>query len=185
MTNFVITAIEPAGGGAVTRTENIVDRTEHYDYYDYYNEFRYHWNCDTLQAIPANGYVFDHWRVSVVKKWYDMISDPSGKSPFSWEEGPYWKGDFTDNPLKITIKDDKLYPDVFDSDSPGYTDVDIYIGSTQLQPEYLRPWIENYMTFTAVFKKVSPTYTHLPVYSITQNKLIYHTTPNKLLRDSP
>lgn len=48
MTNFVITAIEPAGGGAVTRTENIVDRTEHYDYYDYYNEFRYHWNCDTL-----------------------------------------------------------------------------------------------------------------------------------------
>ena len=52
---------------------------------------------------------------------------------------------------------------------------------------YYRPAWEYIWTATAVFKKSTPepTYTHLPVYSISQNKLMYHTSANKLLRDSP
>ena len=89
------------------------------------------------------------------------------------------------NPLQITIQPDSKYPNYFDSNSPGYIEADTHVGSTN--EEYFRPWIENIWTVTAVFKKTSPepTYTHLPVYSIAQNKLMYHTSANKLLRDSP
>ena len=63
--------------------------------------------------------------------------------------------------------------------------MDANVGSTN--EGYYRPVFENIWTVTAVFKKTSPepTYTHLPVYSISQNKLMYHTSANKLLRDSP
>ena len=89
------------------------------------------------------------------------------------------------NPLQITIQPDSKYPNYFDSNSPGYIEADTHVGSTN--EEYFRPWIENIWTVTAFFRKTSPepTYTHLPVYSITQNKLMYHTSANKLLRDSP
>lgn len=183
--NYIITQVDPAGGGAVTRTENIVTRVEHIDTQSYSNEWRYHWNCDTLVAVPAPGYVFDHWTISIKQKWYDGIDDPNGKSPFLWEDGPYYKGMFFDNPLVLGIKDGELYPDILGSDAPGYSDVDTYVGSEYQPPIYYRPWIENYATITAYFKKVTPTYTHLPVYEIRSSTLMYHIGANKLLRDSP
>lgn len=186
---YIVTQVDPAGGGTVTRTENIVDRTERFDTLDYYNEWRYHWNCDTLQANPAPGYVFDHWNVSYIERWYDGIEDPTGKSPFSWEGGPYAPSGPFNNPIVITIQDGQTYPDrPFNNSPPGYIELDAYVPKgteVTISPVYYRPAFENIWTFTAVFRKVSPTYTHLPVYSITQNKLMYHTTANKLLRDSP
>ena len=132
-------------------------------------------------------YVFDHWGISVNERWYDAITDPTGQSPFSWED-TYAKT-ITDeqskgNPLQITIAPDSKYPN-FGSDSPGYTEVDANVGNPNIAASYYRPWIENIWTVTAFFKKTSQTYTHLPVYSIAQNKLMYHTSANKLLRDSP
>lgn len=180
---YIVTKVDPAGGGTVTRIENIVDRTQHYDYTDYYNEYRYHWNCDTLQANPSPGYVFDHWDVSINEKWYDAIHTPDGQSPFSWEQ-TYKKVVSNNNPLQITIEPDSIYPNYGDN-SPGYIDADAYIGHPTFQPYYYRPWIEYIWTVTAIFKKISHTYTHLPVYDLQSGKLMYHMTANKLLRDSP
>ena len=185
---YIVTQVDPVGSGTVTRTENIVPRTVRYDTSYDYSEFRYYWNCDTLQANPAQGYEFDHWEIVVNQKWYKGISTPTGQSPFDREHTwnfalneDYSKG----NPLQITIEPDKTYPKYFDDNSPGYIESDVHVGSTN--EEYFRPWIENIWTVTAVFKKSTPepTYTHLPVYSISQNKLMYHTSANKLLRDSP
>lgn len=186
---YIVTKVDPAGGGTVTRTENVVDRIKPIQYDDYYNEFRYHWNCDTLYANPAPGYEFDHWEISVNERWYDAITDPTGQSQFSWEDtydkvitNEQSKG----NPLQITIQPDSIDPN-FGSDSPGYVDLDAYIGHPTIAPEYYRPWIEHIWTVTAFFKKTSPepTYTHLPVYEISSGKLMYHMAANKLLRDSP
>ena len=185
---YIVTQVDPVGSGTVTRTENVVQRTDRTESSVDYSEFRYYWNCDTLQANPAPGYEFDHWEIVLNAKWYSGIPTPTGQSPFYWEETraltlsqDYSKG----NPLQITIEPDNKYPNYFDSDSPGYIEADIHVGSTDA--EYFRPWIENIWTVTAVFKKTSPepTYTHLPVYSIAQNKLMYHISANKLLRDSP
>ena len=183
---YIVTQVDPVGGGTVTRTENIVQRTKRQNTDIDYSEQRYYWNCDTLQANPAPGYEFVRWGIVVNQKWYDAISTPTGQSPFSWEDTwaltlseDYSKG----NPLQITIQPDSKYPNYFDSNSPGYIEADTHVGSTN--EEYFRPWIENIWTVTAVFKKTSQTYTHLPVYSISQNKLMYHTSVNKLLRDSP
>lgn len=182
---YIVTQVDPVGGGIVTRTENIVQRTQSFGTQGDSSEYRYYWNCDTLQAIPSQGYEFDHWEIVVNQKWYDPISTPTGQSPFSWED-TYGKTLSEDqskgNPLQITIQSDSLYPN-FGDDSPGYVEADTHIGSTN--EEYYRPWIENIWTVTAVFKKVSHRYTHLPVYSISQNKLMYHITAAKLLRDSP
>ena len=184
---YIVTQVDPVGSGTVTRTDNVVQRTDRTDTSVDYSEFRYYWNCDTLQANPSPGYEFDHWEIVVNQKWYDGISTPTGQSPFSWED-TYAKTlteeQSKGNPLQITIQPDSKYPD-FGDDSPGYIEADTHIGSTN--EEYFRPWIENIWTVTAVFKKTSPepTYTHLPVYSISQNKLMYHTSANKLLRDSP
>ena len=103
---YIVTKVDPVGGGTVTRTENIVRRTEHNDTSIDYSEWRYYWNCDTLQANPAPGYEFDRWGIVVNQKWYDAISTPTGQSPFSWED-TYAKT-LTDeqskgNPLQITI----------------------------------------------------------------------------------
>ena len=184
---YIVTQVDPVGSGTVTRTENVVQRTDRTDTSVDYSEFRYYWNCDTLQANPAPGYVFDRWGIVVNQKWYDSITDPTGQSPFSWEE-TYGKT-ITDeqskgNPLQITIAPDSIDPN-FGSDSPGYTEVDANVGNPDIAAAYYRPWIENIWTVTAFFKKTSQTYTHLPVYSIAQNKLMYHTSANKLLRDSP
>ena len=184
---YIVTQVDPVGSGTVTRTENIVQRTQHDETSVDYSDFRYYWNCDTLYANPSPGYEFVRWRIVVNQKWYQGISTPTGQSPFSWED-TYAKT-LTDeqskgNPLQITIQPDSKYPD-FGDDSPGYIEADTHVGSTN--EEYFRPWIENIWTVTAVFKKSTPepTYTHLPVYSISQNKLMYHTSANKLLRDSP
>ena len=184
---YIVTKVDPAGGGTVTRTENIVQRTKRTDTSNDYSEWRYYWNCDTLQANPAPGYEFDRWGIVVNQKWYDAITDPTGQSPFSWED-TYGKV-ITDaqskgNPLQITIEPDKIDPN-FGSDSPGYIELDANVGNPDIVTNYYRPWIENLWTVTAFFKKTSQTYTHLPVYSIAQNKLMYHMTANKLLRDSP
>ena len=185
---YIVTQVDPVGSGTVTRTENIVQRTERYEDYDEYSESRYYWNCDTLQAIPSPGYEFDHWEISLNTLWYDRISTPTGQSPFLWDDtrpltlnDDYSKG----NPLQITIKQGSTYPNYFESSSPGYCEMDANVGSTN--EGYYRPAYENIWTATAVFKKSTPepTYTHLPVYSISQNKLMYHTSANKLLRDSP
>ena len=185
---YIVTKVDPVGGGTVTRTENIVQRTERTETSYDYSEFRYYWNCDTLQANPAPGYEFDRWGIVINQKWYDPITDPTGQSPFSWEDTwaltlsqDYSKG----NPLQITIQPDSKYPNYFDSNSPGYIEADTHVGSTDA--EYFRPWIENIWTVTAFFKKTSPepTYTHLPVYEISSGKLMYHISANKLLRDSP
>ena len=173
---YIVTQVDPIGSGTVTRTENIVQRTQSFGTQGDSSEYRYYWNCDTLQANPSQGYEFDHWEIVVNQKWYDPISTPTGQSPFSWED-TYSK----------TLSDDQsdsLYPN-FGDDSPGYIEADTHVGSTN--EEYFRPWIENIWTVTAVFKKSTPepTYTHLPVYSISQNKLMYHITAAKLLRDSP
>ena len=183
---YIVTQVDPTGSGTVTRTENVVQRTDRTETSIDYSEFRYYWNCDTLQANPAPGYEFDHWEIVVNQKWYEGISTPTGQSPFSWEDTwaltlseDYSKG----NPLQITIQPNSKYPNYFDDNSPGYIEADTHVGSTN--EEYFRPWIENIWTVTAVFKKTSQTYTHLPVYSISQNKLMYHTSVNKLLRDSP
>ena len=185
---YIVTQVDPVGSGTVTRTENVVQRTDRTETSVDYSEFRYYWNCDTLQANPSPGYEFDHWEIVVNQKWYEGISTPTGQSPFSWEDTwaltlsqDYSKG----NPLQITIEPNSKYPNYFDDNSPGYIEADTHVGSTN--EEYFRPWIENIWTVTAVFKKTSPepTYTHLPVYSISQNKLMYHTSANKLLRDSP
>ena len=45
---YIVTQVDPAGSGTVTRTENVVERTERYEDYDEYSETRYYWNCDTL-----------------------------------------------------------------------------------------------------------------------------------------
>lgn len=186
-TKYIVTQVDPVGSGTVTRTENIVQRTQSFGTQGDSSEYRYYWNCDTLQANPSQGYEFDHWEIVVNQKWYDPISTPTGQSPFYWED-TYGKTLSDDqskgNPLQITIQSDSLYPN-FGNDSPGYIEVDVHVGSTN--EEYYRPWIENIWTVTAVFKKSTPepTYTHLPVYSIAQNKLMYHTSANKLLRDSP
>ena len=184
---YIVTQVDPAGSGTVTRTENVVQRTEHYETSYDYDEFRYYWNCDTLQANPAPGYEFDHWKVDVTKLWYKGISTPTGQSPFWYKETnmvPLSDAQSKGNPLQITIEPDKTEPN-FGSNSPGYIDADANIGTAD--EEYYRPWVENIWTATAVFKKSTPepTYTHLPVYSISQNKLMYHTSANKLLRDSP
>lgn len=185
---YIVTQVDPVGAGTVTRTENIVQRTQHDETSVDYSDFRYYWNCDTLQANPSPGYEFVRWRIVVNQKWYKGISTPTGQSPFYWEDTwaltlseDYSKG----NPLQITIQPDSKYPNYFDDNSPGYIEADTHVGSTN--EEYFRPWIENIWTVTAVFKKSTPepTYTHLPVYSISQNKLMYHTSANKLLRDSP
>lgn len=187
---YIVTQVDPAGSGTVIRTENIVQRTDRQDTDIDYSEFRYYWNCDTLQANPAQGYEFDHWEIVVNKKYYKDITDPTGQSPFDWEETwnyalsqDYSKG----NPLQITIEPDSLEPNYFKNNSPGYIEADTHVGNPNIAAAYWRPWIENIWTVTAVFKKTSPepTYTHLPVYSISQNKLMYHTSANKLLRDSP
>ena len=184
---YIVTQVDPVGSGTVTRTENVVQRTERYEDYDDYSESRYYWNCDTLQAIPSPGYEFDHWEISVNNRWYDRISTPTGQSPLDWEQ-TYVKTlteeQSKGNPLQITIEQGSTYPN-FGSDSPGYSEMDANVGSTN--EGYYRPAFENIWTVTAVFKKTSPepTYTHLPVYSISQNKLMYHTSANKLLRDSP
>ena len=184
---YIVTQVDPAGGGTVTRTENIVQRTKRQDTDIDYSEWRYYWNCDTLQANPAPGYEFDHWGIVVNQKWYDPISTPTGQSPFSWED-TYTKTITNEqskgNPLQITIAPDSIDPN-FGSDSPGYIEVDAYVGNPNIAADYYRPWLENIWTVTAYFKKTSQTYTHLPVYSIAQNKLMYHITANKLLRDSP
>ena len=184
---YIVTKVDPAGGGTVTRTENIVQRTKRQDTDIDYSEWRYYWNCDTLQANPAPGYEFDHWGIVVNQKWYDPISTPTGQSPFSWED-TYTKTITNEqskgNPLQITIAPDSIDPN-FGSDSPGYIEVDAYVGNPNIAADYYRPWLENIWTVTAYFKKTSQTYTHLPVYSIAQNKLMYHITANKLLRDSP
>ena len=184
---YIVTKVDPVGGGTVTRTENIVQRTKHNDTSIDYSEWRYYWNCDTLQANPAPGYEFDRWGIVVNQKWYDAITDPTGQSPFSWED-TYGKVITNEqskgNPLQITIQPDSIDPN-FGSDSPGYIELDANVGNPDIAAEYYRPWIENIWTVTAFFKKTSQTYTHLPVYSIAQNKLMYHTSANKLLRDSP
>ena len=184
---YIVTQVDPVGSGTVTRTENVVERTERYEDYDEYSESRYYWNCDTLQANPAPGYEFDHWEISVDERQYDRISTPTGQSPLYREDtyGKYLTEEQSKgNPLQITIEPDKTEPN-FGSNSPGYIEADTHVGSTYA--EYFRPWIENIRTVTAVFKKSTPepTYTHLPVYSIAQNKLMYHISANKLLRDSP
>ena len=186
---YIVTKVDPAGGGTVTRTENIVQRTERIDTSNDYSERRYYWNCDTLQANPAPGYVFDRWGIVVNQKWYDAISTPTGQSPFSWED-TYAKT-LTDeqskgNLLQITIQPDSIDPN-FGSDSPGYVEVDANVGNPTIAAAYYRPWIENIWTVTAFFKKTSPepTYTHLPIYEISSGKLMYHMSANKLLRDSP
>ena len=185
---YIVTQVDPVGSGTVTRTENVVQRTNRTDTSVDYSEFRYYWNCDTLQANPAPGYEFDHWEIVVNQKWYDGISTPTGQSPFSWEHTwnfalseDYSKG----NPLQITIQPDSKYPNYFDDNSPGYIEADTHVGSTN--EEYFRPWIENIWTVTAVFKKSTPepTYTHLLVYNPANNTLMRHTGPNLLLRDSP
>ena len=184
---YIVTQVDPAGSGTVTRTENIVQRTQSYGTQGDYSEYRYYWNCDTLQANPAPGYEFDHWEIVVNQKWYKGISTPTGQSPFDREQtyGKYLTEEQSKgNPLQITIQPDSTDPN-FGDDSPGYIEADTHVGS--IDAEYFRPWIENIWTVTAVFKKSTPepTYTHLPVYSISQNKLMYHTSANKLLRDSP
>ena len=186
---YIVTKVDPVGGGTVTRTENIVQRTKRQNTDNDYSEWRYYWNCDTLQANPAPGYEFVRWGIFVNQKWYDAISTPTGQSPFSWED-TYGKV-ITDeqakgNPLQITIQPDSTDPN-FGGDSPGYIELDANVGNPDIAAEYYRPWIENIWTVTAFFRKTSPepTYTNLPVYSTTQNKLMYHTTANKLLRDSP
>ena len=186
---YIVTKVDPAGGGTVTRTENIVQRTKRQNTDIDYSEWRYYWNCDTLQANPAPGYEFVRWGIVVNQKWYDAISTPTGQSPFSWED-TYAKTltqeQSKGNPLQITIQPDSTDPN-FGGDSPGYVELDANVGNPNIDAAYYRPWIENIWTVTAFFKKTSPepTYTHLPVYSTTQNKLMYHTTSNKLLRDSP
>ena len=45
---YIVTQVDPVGSGTVTRTENIVQRTQHDDTSVDYSEFRYYWNCDTL-----------------------------------------------------------------------------------------------------------------------------------------
>ena len=184
---YIVTQVDPAGSGTVTRTENVVQRTERYEDYDEYSESRYYWNCDTLQAIPSPGYEFDHWQISVNSRWYERISTPTGQSPFSWEETRgliLTEEQSKGNPLQITIEPNSTYPNL-GTGSPGYSEMDANVGSPN--EGYYRPAFENICTVTAVFKKSTPepTYTHLPVYSISQNKLMYHTSANKLLRDSP
>ena len=185
---YIVTQVDPVGSGTVTRTENVVQRTDRTESSVDYSEFRYYWNCDTLQANPAPGYEFDHWEIVVNQKWYEGISTPTGQSPFYWEDTwnfalneDYSKG----NPLQITIQPDSKYPNYFDDNSPGYIEADTHVGSTN--EEYFRPRIENIWTVTAVFKKSTPepTYTHLLVYNPANNTLMRHTGPNLLLRDSP
>ena len=187
---YIVTQVDPAGSGTVTRTENVVQRTEHHDTSEGYagsSDWYYYWNCDNLQAIPSPGYEFDSWRIVVDKKYYEPISTPTGQSPLYHEE-TYEKYPTEEqskgNPLQITIGQGSTYPN-FGEDSPGYIEVDNNVGSPY--EEYYRPQMEYIWTVTAVFKKSTPepTYTHLPVYSISQNKLMYHTSANKLLRDSP
>ena len=45
---YIVTQVDPAGSGTVTRTENIVQRTKRTETSVDYSEFRYYWNCDTL-----------------------------------------------------------------------------------------------------------------------------------------
>ena len=187
---YIVTQVDPAGSGTVTRTENVVQRTKHYDTSEGYagsSDWYYYWNCDTLQAIPSPGYEFDSWRIFVDKKYYEPISTPTGQSPLYHEETDekyLTEEQSKGNPLQITIGPTDTQPN-FGEDSPGYIEVDANVGSPY--EEYYRPQKEYIWTVTAVFKKSTPepTYTHLPVYSISQNKLMYHTSANKLLRDSP
>ena len=186
---YIVTQVDPVGSGTVTRTENIVPRTVRTDTYDDYSEFRYYWNCDTLQANPSQGYEFDHWKISVNARYYHGISTPDGQSQFWYEDT--WNFALTQeqskgNPLQITIQSDEPEPD-FGDYSPGYIEADTHVGNPNIAAEYFRPWEENTWTVTAVFKKSTPepTYTHLPVYNPANNTLMRHTGPNLLLRDSP
>lgn len=48
---YIVTQVDPAGSGTVTRTENVVQRTEHHDTSEGYagsSDWYYYWNCDTL-----------------------------------------------------------------------------------------------------------------------------------------
>lgn len=178
--NYIIINIGQAGGGQVVRTENVVQRTDTTQA----NEFRFYWNCDTLQAIPAQGYVFDHWEGTWRTDYYDAIVDPSGQSPLLWQDsGVIQNLARIGAQLQITIQESSLYPDIWGSSSPGWAEADTH--TTSSQPLYYRPWFRTYWNITAVFIEVQPQYTHLPVYNPANNTLMRHTGPNKLLRDSP
>lgn len=70
MQDFITTNVSPVGGGQIVRVKNdtqLVDAGSDY-------VWRYYWNLGKLDAVAAQGYVFDHWSCEVTEIWYEGTS---------------------------------------------------------------------------------------------------------------